>query len=114
MALSADQLTDFQADIGIGSDAAVFTDAELNRLYARASDDYDLAVAMAFEQLMSTAAKLNNYVAGSTAEEKSQVFAQLEKMADRWLKKAGYGAPSVVAGTIEQDLIEPYSITEYA
>jgi len=113
MALSAAQLTDFQADIGIGSDAAVFTDAELNRLYARASSEYDLAVAMAFEQLMSTAAKFNDYTAGYTAEKKSQVFAQLEKMADRWAAKAGYGAPSVVAGTIEQDLIEPFSVTEY-
>jgi len=35
MALTADQLSDFQSDLGISNDEAVFTDAELERLRLR-------------------------------------------------------------------------------
>ena len=110
--LTATQLTDIQADLGIGSDAAVFTDAELSRLYTRASSSYELAVAFAIRQLMINAARFNDYTAGVTAERKSQVFAQLQAMYEFWLAEAG-GLSPVQAGTIEQDLIEPYSTTEY-
>jgi len=113
MALTATQLTDIRADLGIGSDEAVFTDAELNRFYARADSGYELAVAIAVRQLMITAAKFNDYTAGYNEEKKSQIFAQLKQMYEFWLAEAGGLAP-LTAGTIEQDLIEPYSITEYA
>jgi len=113
VALSETQLTDIQADLGIGSDEAVFTDAELNRLYARADSGYELAVAMAVRQLMINAARFNDYTAGHNQESKSQVFAQLKEMYEFWLAEAGGPAP-LTAGTIEQDLIEPYSVTEYS
>ena len=110
--LTATQLADIQADLGIGSDAAVFTDAELNRLYTRAFSSYELAAALAIRQLMINAARFNDYTAGLTAEKKSQVFTQLKEMYEFWLTEAGGLAP-LVAGTIEQDMIEPYSTTEY-
>lgn len=113
MALSATQLTDIQADLGIGSDASVFTDAELNRLFARADSDYNLAVLYAIRQILTNAARFHDYTRGDDADKKQQVFANLEKIYDRWEAETGGGAPLVV-GTIEQDLIEPYSITEYA
>ena len=114
MALTATQLADMQADLGIGSDAAVFTNAELNRLYDRASSGYELAVAMAVRQLLMNAARFNDYTAGMNTEKKSQVFAQLKVMYEFWLAEAGGGLAPLVAGTIEQDLIEPFSVTEYS
>ena len=109
MALTVTQLADFQADLGISDDEAVFTDAALNRLYARAGDNYELGVAYALRQLWTNAIRFNDYTAGYTAEKKSQVREGLKEAYDDWMEKAGYGAPPVVAGTIEQDLIEPYS-----
>jgi len=115
MALSATQLTDIQADLGISDDEAVFTDAELNRLYARADSSYTMAVAMAIRQLLITAAKFNDYTAGYTAEKKSQVFQQLKQMYEVWLAEAGGGLAPLVSGTLEQDFIEPDGTSsEYA
>jgi hypothetical protein len=88
MALTTDQLTDMQADLGIGSDEGVFTDAELNRLYARANDDYSSAVVLAIRQLTMNAAKLNDYTAGQTSESKSQIFKNLKEMLAYWEGKA--------------------------
>jgi hypothetical protein len=86
--LTADQLTDIQADLGIGTDESVFTDAELNRLYTRAGDDYAVAVVMAIRQLTMNAAKLNDYTAGQTSESKSQVFKNLKEMLVYWEEQA--------------------------
>jgi len=113
MALSADQLTDIQADLGIGSDASVFTDDELNRLYARADSDYNLAVFYAIRQILTNAARFHDLTRGDDSDKKQQVFANLEKIYDKWVSETGGGSP-LVTGTIEQDLIEPYSITEYS
>lgn len=104
--LSAAQLGDIQADLGIGQDGAVFTDAELSRLYTRAESDYDLTVVYALEQLMVDAAKLNDYTAGSSSEKKSQVFAQLKAMREMWAKRAGVGFGELGAGVIDLDFME--------
>lgn len=111
MALTADQLSDFQKDLGIGSDATVFTDAELNRLYARAESDYALAVALAFRQLMADSAKLNDYKAGQSSESKSQVFDHVKAMCEWWMKEAGGGLVPLMSGTIIQDFQEPDTTT---
>lgn len=113
MALSATQLTDIQADIGIGSDESVFEDDELNRLYARADSDYSLAVLYAIRQLLIDAASLYDYKRADDADKKRQVFENLEKMYDKWLAETGGGAPLVV-GSFERDMIEPSDITEYS
>jgi len=118
MALTAAQLTDLQRDIGIGSDEAVFTDDELNRLFARTSSDYAMAVMYALRQLLVNAARFNNYIrytssGQATREDKSQIFDHLKEMYELWAAEAGGGAAPLVSGTIEQDLIEPYSTTEY-
>jgi len=118
MALTVTQLTDLQKDIGIGSDEAVFTDDALNRLFTRADSDYALTVAYAIRQLLMNAARFNDYVrymSGgiATREDKSQIFTHLQEMYQLWAAEAGGGLAPLVAGTIEQDLIEPYSATEY-
>jgi hypothetical protein len=108
MALTADQLSDMQADLGISNSQAVFTDTELNRLYARAESSYELAVTMAFRQLMADAAKFNDYTAGQSSERKSQVFDHIKAMCEWWTKEAGLGGlVPLSAGTIIQDFQEP-------
>lgn len=77
-----------QADLGISADGSVFTDAELNRLYTRADDDYAGAVVLAIRQLTMNAAKLNDYTAGETSEKKSQVFQNLKTMLSYWEEQA--------------------------
>lgn len=106
MALSADQLADFQADLGISSDESVFTDDELGRLFTRASDDYDTAVALAVRQLMMDAAKLNNYTVGSSSEQKGQVFDHLKAMWEMWSAQAGIGGGALKAGVLDLDFME--------
>jgi hypothetical protein len=88
MALTATQRTDFQGDIGIGSDEAVFTNAELDRLYARSDSDYNGAVYLAWRQLMADAAKFNDYTAGQTQEKKSQVYDHIKDMVEFWKDEA--------------------------
>lgn len=84
--LDAAQLTDFRADIADVNLA--FSDPELQRLYVRAKGSYELAVALAFEQLMSNAAKFAEYTQNQSRENRKQIFDNLEKMANRWLAKA--------------------------
>jgi hypothetical protein len=106
MALTADQLADMQADLGIAADEAVFTDDQLNRLYARADSDYETAVCYALDQLMMNAARFNDYTAGASTEKKSQVFAQLKAMREMWGKRAGIGYGTIEAGVVDLDFME--------
>lgn len=78
MALTAEQLSDFRADIG--DDGSVFTEDELNRLYERASSDYDQAIVLALRQLLASAVKLHDYQIAHAMERKSQVFDHLQKL----------------------------------
>lgn len=113
MALTSTQRTDMQADLGIGSDQKVFANDELDRLYARADSDYELAVAMGIRQLLVNAARFNDYTRGETKESKSQIFDHLKEMYEYWLIEAGGAVAPLVAGTIEADFIEPISDTDY-
>ena len=88
MALTATQRTDMQADLGITSDEAVFTNDELDRLYARADSDYNSAIYLAWRQLMADAAKFNDYTTGQTQEKKSQLFEHVKAMVDFWGSEA--------------------------
>lgn len=86
--LTSTQRTDLQADLGISSDEAVFTNTELDRLYTRAGSDYNKTVVLAVRQLLMNAAKFNDYTAGDTQEKKSQVFKNLKQMYDMWSEEA--------------------------
>jgi hypothetical protein len=77
-----------QGDLGITADEAVFTNDELDRLYARADSDYNTAVYLGWRQLMANAAKFNDYTAGQTEEKKSQVFDHIKAMVDWWQDEA--------------------------
>ena len=113
MALSSDQLSDFQGDLGIGDDERVFTDTELDRFYTRAGEDYALAMLMALRQLMADKAKLRDYSKGGEWDGAGQVFTHLTRMYEIWAKEAGGGSSPLQWGVIERDLIEPSTGSEY-
>lgn len=84
MALSSDQLTDFQSDLGISDDEAVFTDAELERLYTRAGEVYETAVYLAWRQVFAQATKYIDYKVAQTEEKRSQVWDHIKAMLAHW------------------------------
>jgi len=88
MALTTDQLADFQADLGVDDSEAVFTDVELNRLFDRAESDYNTAVFLAWRQLLAAATKYIDYRVAQTEEKRAQVFAHIQKMVVFWAEES--------------------------
>ena len=84
MALTTDQLTDFQGDLGIDDSEAVFTDAELERLFERADEVYASAVYMAWRQLLAASTKYIDYRVAQTEEKRSQVYQHIKDMVTHW------------------------------
>jgi DNA-binding MltR family transcriptional regulator len=89
MTLDATTLSDFRADIGDETSPYAFTDVEIERLFARASNVYHTAKLFALEQLLYNAAKLYKYVAGFTRQEQDQIFEHLKQLYEMELKKGG-------------------------
>jgi len=89
------QRIDMQADLAIAADEAVFTNAELDRLYTRADADYNGAVYLAWRQLLADASKFNDYTAGQTQEKKSQVWEHIERMVAFWKSESTTAASQV-------------------
>jgi hypothetical protein len=88
MALSTTQRADMQADLAIGSAEDVFTNTELDRLYERASNDYNLGVYLAWRQLMADAAKFHDYTIANASVKRSQLYDHIKKMVDFWQDEA--------------------------
>lgn len=107
MALTSDQLSDLQKDIGITTDQSVFTDAELNRLYTRASDDYDAAVVLAIRQLLMQSARFFNYTVGQTRYERKQVFDNLRSILKDKEAVAGMAGGQLSSGVISLQMDQP-------
>ncbi|MCB0058215.1 MAG: hypothetical protein KDE45_14355 [Caldilineaceae bacterium] len=84
MALTATQLADFQADLGIDDSEAVFSDAELERLFTRASEDYPTAVYYAWRQLLAASTKYIDYRVAQTEEKRSQAYQHIKDMVSYW------------------------------
>lgn len=84
-----------QGDLGITADESVFTNTELDRLYARADSDYNTAVYLGWRQLQANAAKFNDYTAGETEEKKSQIYDHVKDMVDFWKDEARVAANQV-------------------
>lgn len=107
MPLSNEQIDDMRADLGVAT--GVFTNDELERLYTRAGDNYDLAVYYGYRQLMADANKLYDYTAGQTTVKHSQVREHLAKMVIYWRDVAAEtvaGAAAVVGKTELRYLID--------
>ena len=104
MELTPDQLGDIRADIGDTGATPAFSDAELQRLYERAGDDWDLLKYLAYNQLVSVAAKRVDYTANMSEEKASQVFTHLKQLRDDLSKRLGLNAPVVVVGSLDLGL----------
>lgn len=88
MALTTEQLADFQGDLGIDDSEAVFTDAELERLFQRAGEVYATAVWYAWRQLMAASTKYIDYQVAQTKDSRSQVYTHIKEMVDYWQKES--------------------------
>lgn len=82
--LTSTQRTDMQADLAIGAAEDVFTNDELDRLYTRASSDYNTAVYLAWRQLLADTTKFHNYTAGNTRMEREAIFQHVKEMVKFW------------------------------
>ena len=112
MALTDTQRTDMQGDLGVSDDEAVFSNDELDRLYARAVDDYALAIYYGFRQLLAQANKYHKYTAGFASEDLQQVRANLKDSLEEWKEEAKNSANQVMmVGILEvppRDKDEPW------
>lgn len=102
--LSADQLTDLQGDLDLLDDESVFTDEQLNRYFTRAEGDYAVTKVLAGRRLLASLAKKYNYTVGQTSHQKQQLFANGEKLLDRWEREAGMSGGTLSTGTISLGL----------
>lgn len=84
MALTSEQLADLQADLGIDDSQSVFTDDELERLFERASGDYNLTVYYGWRQILSGATAWVDYRVAQTSVSRSQAFAHIKDMVAFW------------------------------
>ncbi len=102
MALTATQRADMQGDLGINSDETVFTNAELDRLYERAGNDYNLAVYYAYRQLLAQANKFHNYTVGMTRVERHQMRENIRDSMEFWQAEARRAGNQVrIVGALE-------------
>lgn len=76
--LAPTTVAELRVDLGDTGTPPAFTDAELTALLARASNNGRLALAQGLWQLLTQAARLNDYTVGQSDEKRSQVFAQLQ------------------------------------
>lgn len=104
MALTTEQLADFQADLGLDDSETVFTDAELERLFQRAGEVYETAVYRAWCQLLAASAKYIDYRVAQTEEKRSQAYAHIKEMVAHW--KAESDAVSNAQGVMIAGLTE--------
>lgn len=90
MSISAQQLSDLQADAGLDDSESVFTDAELSRIWDRVAGaatetlQHEAALALIFRQLLSDATKFYDWKAGASEEKMSQIYDHLEKQYNRY------------------------------
>lgn len=101
--LTTQQLADFRIDLDLPVNA-VFTDAELNRFYARASEDYDTAKVYALRALLASAAKLHDYKAGQSSESLSQVVDNMRKNLRDMESNAGMGGAVISVGNFSLNI----------
>lgn len=93
--LTPEQLADLQADLGIDDTEAVFTDAELQRLYDRAGSDHNLSVYYGWRQVLSASAKWVDYKVAQTSVSRSQAFDHIKAMVEFWAGESRNAANQV-------------------
>lgn len=102
MPLTAAQIIDFQGDLDIDDSESVFTNEELERFYARASDDYNLAVYFAWRRLLGASAKWVDYRVAQTAVSKSQAFDHILQMVAFWASESKSADDQLISAGLNQ------------
>lgn len=97
MPLTAEQLARFRRKIADQGTPPAFPDDELQDLYTEAEEDFDLAVLHAFEELIASTVKFNDYTANQSEEKKSQTFDHLVKVRAIWKAKVDETAAAAKA-----------------
>lgn len=88
-----------QMKVGISSDEAVFTNAELDDLYARAGESLPRTIVECFEVLAANQAKQASYANGLQREDLSDVFQHIMAMLAYWKAEvAGSGGQARIVG----------------
>lgn len=75
--LAPSTVAELRLDLGDTGTPPAFTDTELAALLTRAGNNGRLALAHGLWQLLTQAARLNDYTVGQSDEKRSQVFDQL-------------------------------------
>ncbi len=96
--LTAEQRTWLQSDLGVDATETVFTNAQLDDFYNRGGGDLKVALVYGLRYLYIRAARLFNYSAGSTSEQRSAVFKQLSEALKKAEKDAGMSGGPPQAG----------------
>lgn len=98
--LSAEQLADIRFDMDLPSDPDVFTNAQLQRLFTRAGEDYATTVAYAWRALLASASKMADYKAAQSGESLSQLYTHVKDMLKSAEKTAGISTSVAVVNLI--------------
>lgn len=118
MALSAQQILDMRADLGIGASGAadeIFSDAELNVLYDRAGSDYNLAVYYGWRQILANSVKYIDYKVAQTSISRSQVFQHIKDMVAFWAAESKSADDQLLSAGLNQvpPKLKPKPADEY-
>lgn len=84
MALTADQLTDLRGFLGIGPDPAVFTDAQLQRLFVLSSENFNGAVYLAWLQILGGAVNWIDYQVAQSHVDREAAWQHVRAMVALW------------------------------
>lgn len=82
--LTAAQTLDMLGDLAAGAVDDVFSQAELQRFYDRAEDDYNLAIYYGWRQIVANSTKWLNYTVAQTKLDRSTAAQQMNKMLEFW------------------------------
>lgn len=82
--LTGDQLTDMRGFLGIGPAPAVFTDAELQRLFVLSSENFNGAVYLAWLQVLSGAVNWIDYRVAQTHVDREAAWQHVLAMVKQW------------------------------
>lgn len=101
MALTIDQRTSLQMDLGIEADQAIFSDYEMDQAYTRASGDMQGALVYLYRQLVSNPRKLKAYFGeGFTESERKTMLTTMYARLHDMEKAARITNPVLQATTV--------------
>lgn len=115
MALTTTQRAYVQRNLGITADETVFTNTELDDIFAETDSDLKSTVYSGWLALMANAAKFFNYTAGQSKVERAAVFDHVKAMVEFWKDESRTAAEqvAVVGITPVPPYFKEYPATEF-